>query len=103
MKLMAKSTKELLQVLDETKETLVKDKKYRYPYTEWEHKRAQVKERLHRLPEYVHQAVEIMNKEEQKMAGILISFPSHRTLCGGRGHFFEGFHSFFAAVFLGEA
>jgi transposase len=67
MKLTVKSTKELLQVLDETKEALFKDRKCIYPYTEWEHKRAQIKERLHRLPEYVHQAVEVINREEQKM------------------------------------
>lgn len=67
MKLTVKSTKELLQVLDETKETLFKDRKCSYPYTEWEHKRAQVKERLHQLPQYVHQAVEVINREEQKM------------------------------------
>jgi len=67
MKLTVKSTKELLQVLDETKETLFKDRKCIYPYTEWEHKRAQIKERLHQLPEYVHQAVETINREEQKM------------------------------------
>jgi hypothetical protein len=45
MKLMVKSAKEMLAVLDETKETLFKDRKCTYPYTEWEHKRAQVKER----------------------------------------------------------
>lgn len=67
MKLTVKSTKELLQVLDEAKEDLFKDRQCVYPYTEWEHKRAQVKERLHRLPEYVHQAIEVINKEEQKM------------------------------------
>jgi len=67
MKLTVKSTKELLQVLDETKEDLFKDRQCVYPYTEWEHRRAQVKERLHRLPEYVHQAVEVINREEQKM------------------------------------
>jgi len=67
MKLTVKSTKELLQVLDETKEALFKDRQCIYPYTEWEHKRAQVKERLHSLPEYVHQAVEVINREEQKM------------------------------------
>ena len=67
MKLTVKSTKELLQVLDETKEALFKDRQCVYPYTEWEHKRAQVKERLHHLPEYVHQAVEALNREEQKM------------------------------------
>src|SRR5665648_732586 len=67
MKLTVKSTKELLQVLDETKEALFKDRKCIYPYSEWEHKRAQVKERLHNLPKYVHQAVEAINREEQKM------------------------------------
>ncbi len=64
---MVKSAKELLQVLDETRETFFKDRKCTYPYTEWEHKRAQVKERLHRLPDYIHQAVETINREEQKM------------------------------------
>jgi transposase len=67
MKLMVKSAKEMLAVLDETKETFFKDRKCTYPYTEWEHKRAQVKERLHRLPQYIHQAVETINREEQKM------------------------------------
>ena len=67
MKLMVKSAKELLQVLDETRETVFKDRKTVYPYTEWEHKRAQVKERLHRLPEYIHEAVAAINREEQKM------------------------------------
>ena len=64
---MVKSAKEMLSVLDETKETLFKDRKCTYPYTEWEHKRAQVKERLSRLPEYIHKAVETINREEQKM------------------------------------
>ena len=67
MKLTVKSTKELLQVLDETKEAFFKDRQCIYPYSEWEHKRAQIKERLHRLPEYVHQAVDTLNREEQKM------------------------------------
>jgi transposase len=67
MKLMVKSAQELLQALDETKETLFKDRKCVYPYTEWEHKRAQVKQRLHRLPELIHEAVETINREEQKM------------------------------------
>jgi endonuclease I len=57
MKLMAKSAQELLVVLEETRETLFKDRKTAYPYTEWEHKRAQVKQRLHRLPEYIREAV----------------------------------------------
>jgi transposase len=67
IKLSVKSTKELLQVLDETKEAFFKDKKCVYPYTEWEHRRTQIKERLNQLPQYVHQAVEVINKEEQKM------------------------------------
>jgi transposase len=67
MKIMAKSVKELLVVLDETREKLFKDKKCTYPYTEWEHKRDQVKQRLHRLPEYIREAVAAINKDEQKM------------------------------------
>jgi transposase len=67
MRLMVKSVKEMLQVLDETKETVFKDRKCTYPYTEWEQKRAQVKERLHRLPQYIHEAVATINREEQKM------------------------------------
>ena len=67
MKLMAKSAQELLMVLDKTREKLFKDRKCTYPYTEWEHKRVQVKQRLHRLPEYIHQAVGAINVEEQKM------------------------------------
>lgn len=67
IKLSVKSTKEMLQVLDEAKEEFFKDKKTVYPYTEWEHKRAQIKERLNRLPEYLHQAVEAINIEEQKI------------------------------------
>jgi hypothetical protein len=67
MKLMVKSAQELLQALDETKETLFKDRKCSYPYTEWEHKRAQVKQRLHSLPELIQKAVETINREEQKM------------------------------------
>jgi len=67
MKLTVKSAKELLKALDETKESLFKDRKCTYPYTEWEHKRAQVKQRLHQLPKIIHEAVETINREEQKM------------------------------------
>jgi hypothetical protein len=35
MKLMIKSAKEMLAVLDETKETFFKDRKGTYPYTVW--------------------------------------------------------------------
>jgi transposase len=67
MKLTVKSTKELLEVLDETREVFFKDKKTNYPYTQWEQKRAQIKQRLNNLPNYIHQAVETINLEEQKM------------------------------------
>jgi len=66
MKLTVKSTKEMLQVLDETQEAFFKDKKQSYPYTEWEQKRTQIKEHLNKLPQYIHQAVEVINLEEQK-------------------------------------
>jgi hypothetical protein len=66
MKLMVKSAEEMLAILDETKETFFKERKCSYPYTELEHKRAQVKDRLYRLPEYIRQAVETVNREEQK-------------------------------------
>ena len=64
---MVKSAQELLQILDEPRESIFKDRKCTYPYTEWEHTRAQVKQRLHRLPEYIHEAVLAINREEQKM------------------------------------
>jgi len=66
MKLMVKSAEEMLAILDETKETFFKDRKCSYPCTEWKHKRAQVKDRLYRLPEYIRQAVETVNREAQK-------------------------------------
>ena len=66
MPLTKKRTQELLEVLDQARNGLFKDRKCTYPYTEWEHKRSQVKERLQRLPQYVHDAVETINKEEQK-------------------------------------
>ena len=69
MKITAKSAQELLVVLDETKEKLFKDKKCAAPYTQWEHKRAQVKQRLHQIPEYVKQTVAEINREETQMAG----------------------------------
>jgi|GEM_PF-2794132 len=66
-RLTVKSTKEMLEVLEETRETLFKDHKTDYPYSQWEQKRAQIKQRLNNLPQYVHQAVETINKEDQKM------------------------------------
>src|SRR3972149_13590 len=67
MKLTVKSTKELLQVLDETKEEFFKDRKCIYPYTEWEHKRGQVIERLYGDPEVklaLHNLFVLLLKEE---------------------------------------
>jgi transposase len=67
MKMTEKRAQEILQVLEETRKQIFKDRKRKYPYTEWEHKRAQVKQRLRRLPDYVKQAVAAINKEEEKM------------------------------------
>ncbi|MDR1992135.1 MAG: ISNCY family transposase [Nitrososphaerota archaeon] len=61
-----KSAQELLEVLEETKNTYFKDKHNTYPYTQWEQKRVQIKERLNKLPKYIRQAVETINHEEQK-------------------------------------
>ena len=66
MKITAKSAQELLVVLNETREQF-KERKCVYPYTEWEHKRAQVKQRLHRIPEYVKEAVAAINREDIRM------------------------------------
>ena len=65
--LTTKRAKELLDILEDTKETMFKDRKTDYPYTEWEHKRTQIKQRLTKLPQYIHQAVQtIVVVEEQK-------------------------------------
>jgi hypothetical protein len=37
------------------------------PYTEWEHNRTKIKQRLNNIHDYIHQAVEIINLEKQKM------------------------------------
>ena len=61
-----KKTQELLEVLDEVRETHFKGRKTEYPYSEWERKREKVKERLRNLPIYVKKAVDILQTEEQK-------------------------------------
>lgn len=64
MKITQKRAQELLAVLDEVRDTHFKDKKHHYPYSEWEKKRERVKERLRNLRVYVHQAVDLLQREE---------------------------------------
>ena len=61
-----KRAKELLEVLDEVRETHFKDREKDYPYSEWEKKRGKVKERLRNLRDYVRRAVDAIQREEQK-------------------------------------
>jgi transposase len=68
-RLTVKSIKEMLEVLEETRETLFKDRKTGCPYSQWEQKRAQIKRAPKQPAQYVHQAVETINKEGQKMGG----------------------------------
>ena len=60
-----KRAKELLEVLDEVRETHFKDREKEYPYSEWERKREIVKERLRTLKVYVKEAVEMIQREER--------------------------------------
>ena len=64
--LTAKRAKELLDVLENTKETMFKDHKTDHPHTQWEHKRTQIKQRLTKLPQYIHQAAQTIATEKQK-------------------------------------
>jgi len=66
MMITKKRAKELLEVLDEVRETYFKGREKEYPYSEWEKKREKVKERLRNLPIYVKKAVEMIQMEEQK-------------------------------------
>jgi transposase len=66
MMITRKRAKELLEVLDEVRETHFKDRKKDYPYSEWEKKREKVKERLRNLREYIKRAVDLLQREEQK-------------------------------------
>jgi transposase len=58
MRITEKMAQELVEVLEEVKEECFSDEKDKYPYTEWEQKREQVKQRLRDLPKYVDQAAE---------------------------------------------
>jgi transposase len=55
----AKTANQLLQVLDEIHDDLIKREKTTYPYAEWERRRTKVKDRLRRLPELIHRAAHI--------------------------------------------
>jgi len=66
MMITKKRAKELLEVLDEVRETHFKDREKDYPYSEWEKKREKVKERLRNLGYYVKRAVDAIQREEQK-------------------------------------
>ena len=66
MMITKKRAKELLEVLDEVRETHFKDREKDYPYSEWEKKREKVKERLRNLRDYVRRAVDAIQREEQK-------------------------------------
>lgn len=58
MRITRKVAEELTSVLDEVREEQFKGRKKQYPYAEWERQRAVVKQRMRRLAEYIHQAVE---------------------------------------------
>jgi transposase len=55
----ARTAAQILEVLDEVRDDLLREEKPHYPYAEWEGKRAIVKERLRRLPELVHRAADV--------------------------------------------
>lgn len=61
-----KRAKELLEVLDEVRETHFKGREKEYPYSEWEKKREKVKERLRNLRVYMKKAVQTLQVEKQK-------------------------------------
>jgi len=65
MMITKKRAKELLEILDEVRETHFKGREKEYPYSEWEKKREKVKERLRNLPVYVKRAVEKIQREDE--------------------------------------
>ena len=65
MKITRKRAQEVFEVLEDLRETEFKDRKKDYPYSEWERKRAIVRERLKKLPAYIRQAVESIVQEER--------------------------------------
>ena len=64
--LTTKHTKELLDILENTKETMLKDHKTDHPHTQWKHKHTQIKQRLTKHPQYTHQTTQTTTQEKQK-------------------------------------
>lgn len=56
MRITRKVAEELIMVLEKIREEKFRRRKKEYPHTAWEQQRSVVKERLRKLPEYVHQA-----------------------------------------------
>lgn len=56
MRITRKVAEELIAVLENIREEQFKGRKKEYPHTAWEQQRSVVKERLRKLPKYVHQA-----------------------------------------------
>ena len=55
----ARTASHMLEVLEEAREDILGEEKAAYPYAEWERRRTKIRERLRRLPELVHMAVDI--------------------------------------------
>ena len=66
MKVTKRKLQELIEVLDDLREDFLKDRRQKYPYSEWERKREIVKERLRSLPKYVQEAVDAIKMEDEK-------------------------------------
>jgi transposase len=66
MKVTKRKLQELIEVLDDLREDFFKDRRQKYPYSEWERKREIVKERLRSLPKYVQEAVDAIKMEDEK-------------------------------------
>ena len=58
MRITARTTREMLEVLDELRKELFQKRRIVYPFTEWERKRELVRRRLRKLPELVKRAAE---------------------------------------------
>ena len=67
MRINRKKIRELLEILDQTKEEFFKGNKLKeYPFTEWERKRELVRNRLKRLPELVEEAASKVKVHKEK-------------------------------------
>lgn len=58
MRITAKLARQMVEVLDELREEMFHGEKASYPFSEWERRRARVKQRLRKLPELVRRAAE---------------------------------------------